>query len=281
MKAAALVVVLVGCLVPVGAQFRSRVDSVTLDVLVTERGRPIAGLTAVDFEVRDDGIPQEVRLVASGSLPVDVILALDMSGSLSAEQMTVLRSAGDALLDRLRAGDRAGLLTFSHVVRRREPLTHDLALVRNAIGEAQPAGFTSLTDALFAGLAMAEPGDRRTLLIALSDGVDTASWLRPEAAEESARRSEAVVYAVSTSEQRGSAPVLAQIASATGGKVLDADSRRLGDAFVRILEEFRQRYLLSYTLPGTPASGWHRIDVRVKRRGAQVKARSGYLVQPR
>jgi hypothetical protein len=47
--------------------------------------------------------------------------------------------------------------------------------------------------------------------------------------------------------------------------------------FVGVLEEFRQRYLLSYSPQGVPTGGWHRLEVRVKRRGATVKARPGYL----
>jgi hypothetical protein len=46
---------------------------------------------------------------------------------------------------------------------------------------------------------------------------------------------------------------------------------------VSIFDEFRQRYLLTYTPEGVDADGWHDLDVRVKRRGADVTARPGYF----
>jgi len=52
-------------------------------------------------------------------------------------------------------------------------------------------------------------------------------------------------------------------------------TERLDSIFVDILREFRQRYLISYTPRGVTREGWHKLDVRVKRRGT-VKARPGY-----
>ena len=49
------------------------------------------------------------------------------------------------------------------------------------------------------------------------------------------------------------------------------------ESFVAILNEFRQRYLLSFSPSGVPPTGWHPLTVRVKRRGVDVKARAGYV----
>ena len=263
-----------------GAQttFRSRVESVRLDALVTAGGQPVPGLSAGDFEVRDNGQLQKVTLLGAGSLPLDVILALDMSSSLTAERLQALRSASTALLAALEDRDRAALITFSHRLRRGQALTSDFTLVRRALERAEPSGATSLIDAMYAAIAMAEPGDRRTLLIVFSDGIDTTSWLQPAAVIRAAQRSETVVYAVSTADTSQTPPLLQQVSKATGGTLLEADSSSLARAFTQALNEFRQRYVLSYTLPQTPSPGWHRIDVRVKRRGAKVKARAGYEV---
>ena len=54
---------------------------------------------------------------------------------------------------------------------------------------------------------------------------------------------------------------------------------RLEAAFVQILEEFRQRYLLSYSPTGVTKPGWHKIEVRVKRRGVTAQARPGYFAR--
>jgi hypothetical protein len=61
--------------------------------------------------------------------------------------------------------------------------------------------------------------------------------------------------------------------------VLEVESTRdLPAAFVRILDEFRQRYLLSYSPAGVPREGWHPLEVRVKPRRAIVRTRAGYYV---
>jgi hypothetical protein len=54
-------------------------------------------------------------------------------------------------------------------------------------------------------------------------------------------------------------------------------TRDLGVRFLEIFREFRQRYLLSYTPARVSTPGWHRLEVRVRQRGAAVRARQGYF----
>jgi Ca-activated chloride channel homolog len=266
-----------------GAQtFKSRVESVRLDALVLDGKQPVLGLTAHDFEIRDNGALQTVTLLGAGALPLDVILLLDMSGSLSAQRLAALRAAGGALLDALGPADRAALATFSREIHRAQPLTHDVAAVRRALEREMPSGPTVLVDAMFAAIGMSDPGERRCLLIVFSDGLDTASWLQPDAVVHAAERSDVVVYAVSTSSVRHAPGLLRQVTDSTGGQLLEVASASLSTAFTRVLYEFRQRYVLSYTLVSAPSDGWHRLDVRVKNRALTVKARPGYrVVRPR
>jgi hypothetical protein len=119
--------------------FSAGVESVRLDVLVTDRDRVISGLQASDFEVRDEGVLQDVEIVGSG-MPLNLILALDTSASLAGEPFEHLLSAGQTLLDRLRPEDLAGLVTFSHEVSLREGLTRDRGLMRRAIFATPPHG---------------------------------------------------------------------------------------------------------------------------------------------
>jgi Ca-activated chloride channel homolog len=277
------VVMTVAVSAPLAAQtFKSRVESVRLDALVLDRGQPVHGLTAEDFEIRDNGALQRVTLLGAGALPLDVVLVLDMSGSLSAHRLEALRAAGGALLDALGPADRAALVTFSREIHRAQPLTHDVGAVRRALEREAPSGPTVLVDAMFAAIGTTEPGDRRSLLIVFSDGLDTASWLQPDAVIRAAERSDVVIYAVSTASARHAPGLLRQVTDSTGGQLLEVDSASLSTAFTRVLNEFRQRYVLSYTLPSTPSDGWHRLDVRVKNRDLTVRARSGYrVVRPR
>ena len=256
--------------------FSSRVEAVRVDVLVKDRGQVVRGLGPQDFEVRDEGVLQEIDLVRLEQIPVNVILGLDVSQSVNGERLEHLLAAGNALLDRLNGDDRAALLTFSHAVRLRRELTQDIPDVRQALGEVEPAGQTSLIDGTSVAIALSSSDVGRSLLIVFSDGVDTASFLTSDVVLQSARRSDVVAYGVAV-RSRVKPTFLKELGELTGGSVLEIESTKdLSQTFLRILDEFRQRYLLSYTPRGVPAAGWHRLDVRVKGRRATVSARAGY-----
>jgi VWFA-related protein len=253
------------------------VEAVRVDALVTERGQLVRGLRAGDFEVLDNGVPQQVDLVTFERLPLNVVLALDMSDSVAGDRLDHLRAGGLAMLDQLAPIDEAALLTFSHEVALRSPLTADRGHVRAALQLSAARGLTALVDATHTGIVLAETGAGRPLLILFSDGFDTASWLTEEAVLDTARRTDVVAYCVSTREQQ-QASFTEELASLTGGSRIELESTRdLSATFVRILDEFRQRYLLSFTPQGVSKTGWHRLDVRVKGRRLAVRARRGYL----
>ncbi len=279
MRAALAIVVLLGTALAASEQqatFSSSVEAVRVDVLVMDRGQIVRGLTPADFEVRDEGVLQEVTLVRLEQLPLNVILGLDVSQSVSGERLEHLQNAGDTLLQRLKSDDRAALLTFSHAVRLRQELTGDIPLIRQALADVIPSGQTSLLDGTSAAIALGGSDVGRSLLIVFSDGLDTASFLTPDVVLQSARRSDVVVYGVAI-RNRISPVFLKDLGELTGGAVLEIESTRdLSQAFLKILEEFRQRYLLSFSPRGVSPTGWHRLDVRVKGRRATVNARAGY-----
>ena len=261
-------------------RFTTKVESVRVDVLVTDRGQPVPGLTASDFEVRDNGVVQTVRLVDADTTPVNLMIALDSSASLSVDRLDRLRAASRALVGTLRPDESAGLLTFSHVVTQLQAMTLDRTRLEKALTGVYAFGDTALIDATAAALSMTEEGAGRGLLVVFSDGVDTVSWQSAESVVRSAGRFETVLYAVSVATRGRSPEFLREVADVTGGKVFEVESNdRLEAAFVQILDEFRQRYLLSYTPTGVDKPGWHRLEVRVKKRGATVRARPGYLAK--
>lgn len=272
------VAVLLGGVTPSAQQptFSAKRESVRVDVLVTDRGKVVTGLGAGDFEIRDNGVPQTVDLVSFQQIPLNVFLALDVSTSVSGERLKHLQTAGHALLDRLAQDDRSALLTFSHAVILREGLTAATARVRQALTDVQPSGDTALVDGAYTAM-MLDPSDGgRNLLLVFSDGLDTASWLTPDRVLDSARRSEFVVYGVSSRGPEDSR-FLDDLAELTGGATLKIESTRdLSATFLKILDEFRQRYLISYSPSGVAPGGFHRLEVRVKGRRVTVKSRAGY-----
>ena len=256
--------------------FSVRRDAVRVDVLVSSAGRPVTGLRAADFDVRDEGVTQEVELVSGENTPIDAILVLDQSQSVSGERVHHLRSAGQAVVEALTPRDSGAVVTFSHIVTLRQAPTNDRHLLQQALRGVEPGGRTALIDAIYAALTLAESSPGRDLVIVFSDGIDTASWLTAERAMESARRSDATVYGVSIRDA-GTAPLLEELTALSGGRSLAiASTSDLKTTFVAILDEFRRRYLLSYSPRGVSRDGWHRLQVRVKARDVKVTARTGY-----
>jgi VWFA-related protein len=262
---------------PRQATFKARTDAVRVDVLVTDKGVPVPGLTADDFEVFDNGVPQHPALIQSGQLPASVILALDVSQSVKGERLERLVDAVNGTLAALQPGDEAGLLVFNEAPTERVPLTTDAARLRTLAASMRAGGATSLQDAVYAGLVTTRAASGRRLLIVFSDGVDTASWLRDTDVLRVARRSDVLTYAVAVGGD--TPPFLTDVARATGGAVFEAaGDRDLGNTFLKVLNEFRNRYLLGYTSQGSAQPGWHAIDVRVRRHAYKIQARPGYMI---
>ncbi len=285
-----------------GAQvFRAGVDGVAVDVLVTRDGRPVPGLTAGDFELRDDGRLQKVESIAIQDVPVTLLLVLDTSESVAGRPLDHLKDAAHAAAAALGPEDTVGLITFSHRVQMRATPAAPRGAIDAALASLEADGATPLYDAVFAAIALRERSPGRTIVLVFSDGDDTVSWLDPRDVLESAQRSDVVVYGVSLQRsldvhdladrkrqtlerqwfhrepQLYGRYFLPLVTEHTGGTLVAAESSRIREVFVALVREFRSRYVLTYQPRGVAADGWHTIDVRLKGRHADVRARRGYL----
>lgn len=283
MRMAALIVVTLRLAMTANAQeptFRAGVESVRVDVLVTEKRRVVRGLQVADFEILDNGVAQQIDLMSFEQLPLNVIMAFDMSDSMTGERLGHLRSAAQAVIAGLGGSDRAALLTFSDRLQRQYPLTRELHRVRAALEDLQPRGLTALIDGTYAGLTLAGADAGRDLLLVFSDGVDTVSVLPAARVLDAARRTEVTVYGVSVrGEARGE--FLRRLSEDTGGRAIEIQSATdLQKTFLTVLDEFRQRYVLSFTPRGVSTTGSHRLQVRVKGRRPTIVARQGYTARP-
>jgi VWFA-related protein len=260
--------------------FSSRVQAVLVDVLVTRNGKPVPGLTARDFDVRDNGVSQSVTLLNTDDMPINAVLALDMSASTAGPRLADVTTATGALLDGLRPIDRAALTTFSSTIAPRVPLTTNTASIRAAMKAVVPAGETAILDGIYAALMAAQAETGRSLLVVCTDGRDTSSWLDPEELLESARRSNAVIDIVATGGARRWS-VLKDLTDATGGDTTEIESsRQIRAQFEAILRDFRSRYVLTFIPTGVSEGGFHRLDVRVRGSRMSVNARPGYIGAP-
>ncbi len=266
------------------ALFRSSVSVVRLDVLATDGRRPLTGLTAADFEVRDNGEPQAVDALFAEHEPLDILFAFDRSASTRGATISHLRESARAILAALGTDDRAGLLVFNHTVQLTVPLG-PAADVAEELDGIEPDGATALFDAASVALNLTAASTRRTLILLFTDGTDTLSWLPASTVLDEGRASDAVLYAVAMRDRTVTRDVIdsgesqmRRLSESTGGRLLRADDPAdLRARFLDVLGEMRARYVLTYA-PTSTAAGWHAVTVRVKTRGARVSARDGYVV---
>jgi Ca-activated chloride channel homolog len=280
-------------------KFRSGVEVVHANVLVTDGNRPVGGLTAADFELRDSGVVQQVESTTFTDIPVSMSLVLDTSESVRGETLAKLKEAANAALDELQAADRASLLTFNSRVDLHSDWGPLSPTIRSVLQRAQAEGGTSLYDAAFTALTMTDTSaGNRELVLLFSDGADTASWLPATSVLERARRAEPVVYSVVLGRPSNPGllyrrsgvellerqvprlhmtPFLTELSAVTGGtSIVAPTASSLRRVFARIVTEFRARYLLTYTPRGVDAGGWHPIEVKLKSKQGKVAARRGY-----
>ncbi len=250
--------------------FETASEAILLDVFVTRDGEPVSGLPARDFEVLEGGRPCELELVSAADVPLAALLVFDVSTSVAGAKLQHLRRASDAFVSGLQPHDQALLLTFSHEIQQRAPLTADRDLLRRALDGVAPQGRTSVNDALFSSLLLAPHLPGRPVVLLFSDGQDTSSFVGTASVLRAARESDVLVYAVGAG-----APALCALTALTGGRCVADDGPGLQGAFERVLAELRSRYLLRVT-PRDGKPGWHPVQVRLQRSDLQVRARTGY-----
>lgn len=281
-------------------RFRSSAQAVLVDVQVREGNVPVAGLTAADFELSDSGVVQTIEAVTFEDVPVSLMLALDVSGSVRGAPLEHLKEAARAAAAATTKEDQASVLTFSERIGLRCGWTRDRALLDAAIGRLSAGGATALHDGIYAAMGLRNEAAGRTLLVVFSDGADTSSWLDAPAVLQAARETDVVVYGVSSTplytgtsvlnEERAALKrwfesdptlfpqlLLERVTETTGGELLYVDSTRdLPGTFARIVGDFKSRYLLSFTPTGVAVGGWHPLEVKLKGRTGTVRARPGY-----
>jgi len=155
--------------------FRSRVDAVRVDALVTDEHGPIADLTLADFVLKDNGVVQALSDAEIRDVPFSLLLALDTSTSVQGDALADLKQAAHAAVDALRPDDRVSLLTFTDGVRTRADWNDSRAQVVAAIDATRAGGSTSLFDASFAALSLRDGDSSRRSLVVLFSSLDTAA----------------------------------------------------------------------------------------------------------
>jgi VWFA-related protein len=262
--------------------FRTSVDGVSVTVSVRKGGAPVAGLTAADFEVFDNSVPQKIGTFTVEALPIDVTLLLHVSQSFAGYRLGWLRSSVREAVGLLKPDDHLRLIVVQHALRELMPLQGgQLPELETLVA----TGGTALYDALAASLMRPSRADRRQLVVAFTTGVDSISILGLDAVDAISGLADAVVHLVVPVSGSGGgrkslladAAPLSNLVTRTGGQIFPADAEApIGGAFTRAIEEFRTSYVLRYVPQGVARDGWHDITVTVKGGPYDIRARKGY-----
>lgn len=268
-----------------------QVEAVSLGVAVSDdRGRFVSGLAAEDFEVREDGVPQDITFFAAEAAPLTILVLLDASLSMRAS-LDYVKEAAATFVDRLWEGDVAMIGEFNDRVRFGGEFTDDRFRLTANIMALNPLGPTALYDASIMALERLHfaDGDRKALLI-FTDGDDSRSMgfgseMSAGDAIEAARLTDSVVYAIGFEGNgaRVNKRFLRRLAEETGGQALFPE--RTGDligSFERIEADLHAQYRLAYIPRRAERNGeWREVEVSVRgRRGLTTRTRNGYYAFP-
>ncbi|HEX8502269.1 MAG TPA: VWA domain-containing protein [Pyrinomonadaceae bacterium] len=265
---------------------------------VTDRaGRAIAGLTAKDFAVNEGGVERAVREVVPTNAPFNLVLLLDVSGSVE-ERMDFIRKAALAFLNTAGPQDRIAIVSFRDDVQLVSEFTSDRRLLTERIKDIQAGGATSLYDALGYSLVhvLRPLRGERTGVVVLSDGDDNRSFLTFPDILEAVYETGAIVYPLYVpsglipASGGGDAvtsldPTRARFLELTSRA--DEEGRRLAEvsggqyfpitrleqlqrAYDDVAAQLRTAYTVTYETDAA-ARPDSRVRVRVSREGASVK----------
>ncbi|HWP99733.1 MAG TPA: VWA domain-containing protein [Vicinamibacterales bacterium] len=295
---------------PAAAQvYRSGVDLVRLNVVVTDNRGFVRGLGPEDFEVLEDGRPQRIELFVAGRRepgaatgapdpagggtdgqadlgPLRLGLLFDASGSMQ-EDIKFARTAAVKFMNALPEAADVTFVDFDTEVRIARYGPADFARLVERIRSRKAGGWTALYDAIGVYLHGASDLDGEKVFVLYTDGGDTRSSMDYGELLDLLKASDITMYAIGLLEHQSAFARsdqrmrLQQMAAATGGLAFfPLGPSQLEEMYARIVDEIRSRYTIGYVSTNRRADGgWRRVEVRVTRRGLKglrVRTRPGY-----
>ena len=269
-----------------------------LNASVTDRsGRAIGGLKTHDFTVFENGEERKVTDVAPTNTPFNLVLLLDVSGSVE-ERIDFIRKAARDFLRTASPQDRISIISFRDDIQVISEFTTDRRLLSERLEQIDAGGATSLYDALaYVLVDVLKPvRGERTAIVIMSDGDDNRSFVPFNAVLQAVIESGAVIYPLyvpselvpeksipapnvtidplrtrfltltTRAEQEGR-----QLATASGGVYYPIS--RLEDlqaAYDDVVTQLRTAYTITYA-SNAAGTGDRRIRVRTSREGASVR----------
>jgi VWFA-related protein len=273
---------------------------VNLNVSVMDRrGKKVMELRPEDFIVLEDGVQQDIAYFDSVNAPVNLVLLMDLSGSIGSK-LEAVKKAAKKFIESLNKDDRVAIGTFTSRFNLVSGFTTNRDLLKNRINAIEwPAGDTALYDAVWAVFDLLDQiKDERKAVVILTDGVD--SLFHPEEKgstrsfdelEMRAAEEDATVYPIYfDTEPEASATYSAEVfstarkqlqslADQTGGTYFSAARiEDLDGVYKRVAAELHSIYSLAYAAKDTRKDGrWRAIKIKVNREGVAALTRRGYF----
>ena len=270
------------------------VDSVVLVATVrNHKGTPVSGLGKDDFQVFEDGTPQQITFYSHEDIPVTVGLVVDNSGSMRPKRAEIV-AAALAFAHSSNPLDQMFVVNFNEHVSfglpTDMPFTDQPAQLQVALSRIKSDGQTALYDAVAAALDHLKKGNRdKKVLIVASDGGDNSSQLTLDQVMAMARQSDAIIYTINIyveDDPDRNPHALRQLSKATGGETfLVQELPQVVPICERIAREIRSQYTLAYRSTNRKLDGRYRA-IQVKGREAgqgrlSVRTRAGYYAYPK
>jgi Ca-activated chloride channel homolog len=252
--------------------------------VVDANNRLVTDLTRDDFEVFDNGRPQEITIFDNEVRPFTVVVMLDTSVSMT-DRLKDLYAGAEQFLLRLMPHDKAAVGAFNDKIEFASGFTSDRNSLVSGLKHLDFGNQTRLYDAVHASLDELEKIEGRKVILLFTDGADFGSRQGSGKALERARDNEVMIYGIGLETEffNGqmvvrSKPdsILNRFATETGGGYFDLKKDAdLNSSFTRIAQELRSQYLLGFS-PAALDGKVHRLEVRAKRTGLKTRSRRSY-----
>jgi VWFA-related protein len=264
----------------VGYVERVDVDVVQVTVTVADgHGKFVRNIPKSAFRVFEDGHPQAVTHFSSEDVPLELVAAIDISGSM-APAMPKVKKAVKEFLGDVPPRDQVTLLGFNDNILTLTRKTTDLAERIKAVDRLAPWGSTALYDVLLRGIQILGRQTGRKALVVFTDGEDQGSHATINDVERRLQSSDVTLYMIAQGRGVTMEPlkrIMERLSVPTGGRALFTDSiDELHAAFADLLDELSNQYLLGYQSTNSKRDDqWRKIKVDVDGHH-DVRARQGY-----
>lgn len=256
------------------------VDVVQLTAVVSDRHRFVSGLASSAFRLKEDGVPQQIAHFSSEGSPLELVVAIDVSGSMT-DAMPQLKNAVRRFLSALGPKDQVTLAAFNDnmfTLARRES---NAAQRLRAVDRLSPWGGTALYDVIVRSVQLLAKQPGRRVLVVFTDGDDRSSHATIAAVEEAIRANDATLFMVGLGRGSRESQLrsgIERLVTLSGGRVLFVErSDQLDEPFAAIIEELSNQYLLGYESTNPRRDGqWRTIDLAIEGRDYAVRTRQGY-----